>query len=295
MQDLRYARASSVAEATRLLADGGPTARVLAGGTDVIVQARERTREITLFVDIKSIPEAVGLRAANGEGLTLGAAAPCVRIYGDDAVASSYPALIDAASLIGGTAIQGRASFGGNLCNSSPAADAVPPLIALGATALIAGPGGERRVPVSGFTTGPGQNVLEEGEFVVALEVPPPAPASGARFLRFIPRNEMDIAVVNVASSLRFDGDEVAEACVVVGAAAPTALVVEEAGAALVGSPLSEESIAAAAAAARAAVRPIDDMRGSIRQRRHLAGVLTERTLKDAARRARGEEVVSQP
>ena len=295
MQDLRYGRASSVAEAARLLADGGPTARVLAGGTDVIVQARERTREISLFVDIKGIPEAVGLRAANGEGLTLGAATPCHRIYGDATVRSSYPALIDAASLIGGTAIQGRASFGGNLCNSSPAADGVPPLIALGATALIAGPGGERRVPVSGFTTGPGQNVLEEGEFVVALEVPAPAAASGARFLRFIPRNEMDIAVVNVASSLRFDGGEVTEACVVVGAAAPTALVVEAAAEALVGSPLSEESIAAAAAAARDAVRPIDDMRGSIRQRRHLAGVLTERTLRDAARRARGEEVVSHP
>ena len=295
MQDLRYARASSVAEAARLLADGGPTARVLAGGTDVIVQARERTREITLFVDIKGIPEAVDLRAANGEGLTLGAATPCHQIYGDAAVTSSYPALIDAASLIGGTAIQGRASFGGNLCNSSPAADGVPPLIALGASALIAGPGGERRVPVARFTTGPGQNVLEEGEFVVALEVPAPAPASGARFLRFIPRNEMDIAVVNVASSLRFDGGEVVEACVVVGAAAPTALVVEAAGEALVGSPLSEESIAAAAAAARDAVRPIDDMRGSIRQRRHLAGVLTERTLRDAARRARGEEVVSHP
>ncbi len=295
MQDLRYARASSVAEASRLLADGGPTARVLAGGTDVIVQARERTQEISLFVDIKHIPEAVGVGGAEGGGLTLGAAAPCCHIYDDASVRSSYPALVDATSLIGGTAIQGRASLGGNLCNSSPAADGVPPLIALGATAVIAGPGGERRVPVATFTTGPGRNVLEPGEFVVALEVPAPAPGSGVRFLRFIPRNEMDIAVVNVASALRLDGAEVAEARVVVGAAAPTALVVEEAAEALVGRPLSQESIASAAAAARAAVRPIDDMRGSIRQRRHLAGVLTERTLRDAARRARGEEVASHP
>ena len=295
MQDLRYARASNVAEATRLLADGGPTARVLAGGTDVIVQARERTHEIALFVDVKHIPEVVAVRGADGDGLTLGAATPCYRIYGDAAVRKAYPALIDATSLIGGTAIQGRASLGGNLCNSSPAADGVPPLIALGATAIIAGPGGDRRVPVAHFTTGPGQNVLKEGEFVVALEVPAPRPESGARFLRFIPRNEMDIAVVNVASSLRFDGGNVAEACVVVGAAAPTVLLVEEATEVLVGHPLSDDTIAAAAAAASSAVRPIDDMRGSVRQRRHLAGVLTERTLRDAARRARGEEVASHP
>ncbi len=295
MQDLRYARASSVADAVRLLADGGPTGRILAGGTDVIVQARERTREISLFVDVKHVPEVMALRSANGAGLSIGAATPCYRIYGDADVQRGYPALVDAASLIGGTAIQGRASLGGNLCNSSPAADGVPPLIALGATAVIAGPGGERRVPVEEFATGPGQNVLGAGELVVSLELPAPQPGSGARFLRFIPRNEMDIAVVNVASALRFEGDTVVEARVVVGACAPTALLVAEAAQALVGQPLSDQTIAGAAAAARAAVRPIDDMRGSVKQRRHLAGVLTERTLRDAARRARGEEVASHP
>ncbi len=295
MQDLRYARASSVADAVRLLADGGPTARILAGGTDVIVQARERTREISLFVDVKHLPETMALRSANGAGLVIGAATPCYRIYGDADVARDYPSIVDAASLIGGTAIQGRASLGGNLCNSSPAADGVPPLIALGATAVITGPGGERRVPAREFATGPGQNVLGAGELVVSIEVPAPTPGSGVRFLRFIPRNEMDIAVVNVASALRFEGDTVAEARVVVGAAAPTALLVEEAAQALVGQPLTEETIETAAAAARAAVRPIDDMRGSVKQRRHLAGVLTGRTLRDAARRARGEEVASHP
>ena len=295
MQDLRYARASSVVDAVRLLTDGGPTGRILAGGTDVIVQARERTREISLFVDVKHVPETMEIHSTNGSGLSIGAATPCYRIYNDVDVQRDYPALVDATSLIGGTAIQGRASLGGNLCNSSPAADGVPPLIALGATAVIAGPSGERRVPVEEFSTGPGQNVLDIGELVISLEVPTPQPSSGVRFLRFIPRNEMDIAVVNVASALRFDGDTVTEARIVVGAAAPTTLLVEEAAQALVGQPLSDETIANAAAAARAAVRPIDDMRGSVKQRRHLAGVLTKRTLQDAARRARGEEVTSHP
>ena len=293
MQDLRYARASSVVDAVRLLTDGGPTGRILAGGTDVIVQARERTREISLFVDVKHVPEAMEIHSTNGAGLSIGAATPCYRIYNDADVQRDYPALVDATSLIGGKAIQGRASLGGNLCNSSPAADGVPPLIALGATAVIAGPSGERRVPVEEFTTGPGQNVLDIGELVVSLEVPAPQPSSGVRFLRFIPRNEMDIAVVNVASALSFDGDTVTKARIVVGAAAPTTILVEEAAQALVGQPLSDETIANAAAAARAAVRPIDDMRGSIKQRRHLAGVLTKRTLQDAARRAHGEEVTN--
>ncbi len=288
MQDLRYARASSVADAVRLLAEGGPTARVLAGGTDVIVQARERTREVSLFVDVKHLPEAMGVRSQNGDGLLLGAAAPCRRIYGDAGVQRSYPALVDATSLIGGTAIQGRASLGGNLCNSSPAADGVPPLIALGATALMAGPGGERRVPVAKFTTGPGQNVLGDGEIVVSLELPAPRPGSGARFLRFIPRNEMDIAVVNAAASLQLDGDTVTQARIAIGAVAPTPLFVAAGGDALTGNALTDDTIAAAAAAARDAATPIDDMRGSIKQRKHLAGVLTERVILGAANRARG-------
>ena len=286
MQAVKYVRAASVEEASRLLLEGGAGARVLAGGTDVIVQARERTRDIDLFVDVKHIPEVMALSYDAADGLTIGAATPCYEIYGSETVRGLYPSLVDSTSLIGGTAIQGRASLGGNLCNSSPAADGIPTLIVLEATVEIAGPNGRRSVAVEDFCTAPGRNVLDAGEFVVSLNFPAPAAGSGARFLRFIPRNEMDIAVTNAATQLRIENGSVAWARVAIGAVAPTPLLVADAAAALVGQPLSDDTIAAAAAASRAAANPIDDMRGSIRQRVHLAGVLTERTIRQAAERA---------
>ena len=287
MQELRYAKFSTVDDAVAALQAGGPTARVLAGGTDVIVQARARVRDIDLLVDVKGIDEAMQLTFDADGGLTVGAATPCYQIYGDAAVREHYPALIDCSTLIGGTGIQGRASLGGNLCNSSPSGDSLPVMYVLEASAEIAGPGGRRTVPAEDFCTGPGRNVLQAGELLVSLHFPPPAPNSGAAFLRFIPRNEMDIAVVNAATHLRFDGDTVAWARVSIGATAPTPLLVPEAAAALVGRPLSDDSIAAAAAASKAAARPIDDMRGSIKQRKHLAAVYTQRTIAIAADRAR--------
>ena len=287
MQELRYAKFSTVDDAVAALQAGGPTARVLAGGTDVIVQARARVRDIDLLVDVKGIDEAMQLTFGADGGLTVGAATPCYQIYGDAAVRERYPALIDCSTLIGGTGIQGRASLGGNLCNSSPSGDSLPVMYVLEASAEIAGPGGRRTVPVEDFCTGPGRNVLQAGELLVSLHFPPPAPNSGAAFLRFIPRNEMDIAVVNAATQLRFDGDTVSWARVSIGATAPTPLLVPEAAAALVGRPLSDDTIAAAAAASKAAARPIDDMRGSIKQRKHLAAVYTQRTIAIAADRAR--------
>lgn len=291
---MRYQAPGTIDEAVAVLAAANGGAKVLAGGTDLLVQLRAGMIGPDVIVDIKRIPELRAIAVENG-GFRIGAAVAGAEMGEHAALKASWPGVVEAMELIGSTQIQGRATPGGNLCNASPAADGVPPLIALGATAVVAGPGGERRLPAEEFATGPSQNVLGTGEILVSLEIPAPQPSSGARFLRFIPRNEMDIAVVNVASALRFEDETVAEARVVVGAAAPTALLVEEAAQALVGQPLTDETIAGAAAAARAAVRPIDDMRGSVKQRRHLAGVLTERTLRDAARRARGEEVVSHP
>ena len=288
MQDLNYAKASSVDEAVALLQKGGGTARVLAGGTDIIVQARERRRDVKLFIDIKSILETQELRYDADAGLTIGAATPCYLIYNDDTVKRLYPALVEAASVIGGIAIQGRASFGGNLCNSGPAADSVPAMIVAQGSANIAGPSGRRSVPIENFCTGPGQNVLQPGEFVVSLHFPSPAPNSGTAWERFIPRNEMDIAVTNAGAYLRFDGQNVSDARIAIGAVAPTCLLVREAAEALIGKPLSEDTIKAAGEAAKAAARPIDDMRGSIKQRKHLSAVLVERTLRVAAERARG-------
>ena len=286
-------RPTSIQEAVQLLNDGGETAKVLAGGTDVIVIARSRRRTIDLLVDVKRIPELTAVSWDPGSGLTIGAATPCYEIYGDADINANYPAIIDSATLIGGTGIQGRASFGGNLCNSSPSGDTIPTQIVLEAVANIVGPGGERQVPVEDFCTGPGRNVLEQGEILVSLHFPVPEAGSGARFLRFIPRNEMDIAVCNTASAVKMDGDTVRWARVVLGAVAPIPLLVQGAADALVGNPLNDDTIAAAAAAAREASSPIDDMRGSIRQRKHLSAVLTKRTLEQAGARARGEHIPS--
>ena len=288
MQDVRYAKASSVDDAIDLLNKGGETARVLAGGTDIIVQARERRREVKLFVDIKDIPETQGINYDPSDGLTIGAAVPAYRLYNNEDVKRLYPALVQCSSVIGGVAIQGRASLGGNLCNSGPAADSVPAMIVLQGTATIAGPNGRRTVAIEDFNTGPGRNILGPGEFVVSLHFPPPAPNSGAAWERFIPRNEMDIAVVNAASYVRFEGDNVADARISIGAVAPTALLVNEAAQAIIGKPLTDETIAAAGAAAKEAAKPIEDMRGTIKQRKHLSDVLVQRTLRLAAQRARG-------
>ena len=289
MASFDYVAPASLQEAVAALKQHGEAARVLAGGTDLIIQARERRRAVGVMVDVKSIPELMAL-SKNGSGLRIGAAVPCAQIYHDADIAKRYPALIDSAALIGGIQIQSRASLGGNLCNSSPAADATPTLIALGAICEIAGPNGTRTLPVEEFCTAPGRNALAPDELLVALTFPAPQPHSGAAFERFIPRNEMDIAVCNAAASVTLSDDGAAfkSARIAVGAVAPTPLFVKEAGDALAGQPVNEATIEKAAQAASAAARPITDMRGSAGQRKHLAGVLTKRVINIAVQRAKG-------
>jgi CO/xanthine dehydrogenase FAD-binding subunit len=290
LQAFDYIRAQSTEQAVALLAQAGDQARALAGGTDLLTQLKEGRRKVSLVVDIKFIPELNELCYDPTEGLWLGAAVPCYRIYNNHVVAHTYPGLIDAASLIGGVQIQGRASLGGNLCNASPAADSIPALIAHAAICRIAGPSGRREIPVETFCTGPGRTVLEAGEILVSLHLPPPRAGAGAAYLRFIPRNEMDIAVVGSGASVQLDegGETIVSARVALGAVGPTPLYVEEAGDALAGRPVAhvEAAIAEAASLARAAARPIDDMRGTAAQRRHLAAVLTRRSLRIAIQRA---------
>jgi carbon-monoxide dehydrogenase medium subunit len=289
LQAFDYVAARSVDEAVSLLARHGDQARVLAGGTDIIVQVREGRRQVQLLVDVKGIPEASQLTYDASQGLTIGAAVPCYKIYADEGIAMAYPGLVDAVSLVGGIQIQGRASVGGNLCNASPAADTTPALIVHRATCVIAGPNGQREIPVEQFCIGPGRTALQNGEFLVSLRLPPPPPHFGAHYLRFIPRNEMDIAVVGVGVSVVLNRDQSAftSARVALGAVAPTPLLVEAAAAALVGQPTSDDTIQQAAEAAQAAARPIDDMRGTAVYRRHLVGVLTRRALRGAIQRAK--------
>ena len=289
MRDFEYVEARSVGEAISLLAEKGERARPLAGGTDILPQMRAGRRVLDLIVDIKAIPETNELSYDPARGLRLGAAVPCYKIYQDQAVCQAYPGLIDAAALIGGIQIQGRATAGGNLCNAAPSADLIPPLIVLNGIAEVAGPKGTREVPVENFCTAPGRNVLEDGEFLVAIRLPSPIKNSGARYLRFIPRNEMDIAVAGVGSSvvLGNGGGSIVSARIALASVAPTPLLAEEAGANLSGQRISDETIQKAAELAMAASRPINDMRGTMRQRRHLVGVLTRRTLQGAIERAK--------
>jgi CO/xanthine dehydrogenase FAD-binding subunit len=287
MKAFDYIAPKTVAEAVALLAEKGDRARVLAGGTDLIVQVREGRREVDLLVDVKHVPEVNALDYFPDRGLTFGAAVPCHRLYEHPDLGRAYPGLIDAVSLIGGIQIQSRASVGGNLCNASPAADTIPALIAASAVCAIAGPEGSRELPVESFCTAPGRTALRRGEMLLSLRLPPPRPHAGSAYLRFIPRNEMDIAVAGAGVSVVLDGGRCTAARIALAAVAPTPLLVPEAGAALVGGTLADAEIEQAAVRARAAARPISDMRGDADYRRHLVGVLVRRALQTAAARAR--------
>ncbi len=289
MKDIDYAAPKTVAEAVALLKAKGDKARCLAGGTDIIVQVREHRRDIDVLVDIKHIPEVNELTFDPKKGLHIGAAVPCYRIYENKKIVKAYPGLIDAASLVGGIQIQSRASLGGNLCNASPAGDTIPALIALETVCVIAGPKGKRKVPVEQFCTAPGKTVLGRGEFLVSLHLPPPKPRSGAAYLRFIPRNEMDIAVVGAGVAVVLDDKKATctAARVALAAVAPTPLLATDAGAALVDGTLNDALIDKAASLAQAAAKPISDMRGTAEYRKHLVGVLVKRALGIALERAK--------
>ena len=290
MEAFDFVAPTSIDEAVSILNEKGDRARMIAGGTDIIVMMRAGRRLADVVVDAKSIPELNQMSYTPNGGLTLGAAVPCYRIYQDAAISAAYPGLIDCASLIGGIQIQGRASIGGNLCNAAPSGDSIPAVIALGGVCHIAGPNGTRQMPAEDFCTAPGQNALQQGEILVAIEFPAPAANSGANYLRFIPRNEMDIAVAGVGSSVVLDesGQNFVSGRVSLASVAPTPVFSQAAGDSLAGKPVNDESIREASELAMADAKPITDMRGTIRQRIHLIGVLTRRTLNNAVERARG-------
>lgn len=291
MRAIDYVAPTSLSEAVSVLSANGDRARPLAGGTDIIVQLRGGRRELDVLVDAKSIPELNQIEMTDS-GLRLGAAVPCYEIYQNQAVAAAYPGLIDAAGLIGSIQIQGRASIGGNLCNAAPSGDSIPPVITLGGEAHINGPNGWRAVAAEDFCTGPGRSVLEPGEILVGIQIPAPAANSGTAYLRFIPRNEMDIAVAGVSSSVVLDasGQTIQSARIALASVGPTPILATAAGDSLAGKAVSDDAIAEAGRLASEAATPITDMRGTIRQRHHLVDVLTRRTLNIAIRRARGEE-----
>lgn len=290
MRPFAYCAPSSVDEAVALLVERGERARPLAGGTDLLIQLRRRLLELDLVVDVKAIPELSRITFDPGDGLTVGAAVSCARLCEHTEVARHYPCLVDAASIVGGAAIQERATLGGNLCNAAPSGDTIPALMVLEATCTVAGPNGLRTVPVASFCSAPGQTVLGRGELLVSIHISPPVAHAGACYLRFTPRHEMDLAVAGAGAWVQLSDAKVTDARIALGAVAPTPLLVESAGTALVGKAPDEDALAQAARLCQDAARPISDVRGTAQQRRHLVGVLVRRALRAAARRARGEE-----
>ena len=293
MHPFAYKAPTSIEDAVAVLDKHGDRARPIAGGTDVLVQARANRWDLDAIVDVKNIAELTDISHYPDGSVAIGAATACYKIYEDETIRANFPGIIDAVEMIGGIQIQSRASLGGNLCNSSPSADGICPLIAYNAVCHIAGPGGEdhhRDVAVEDFCTGPGSNVLGRGEILVSLVLPNPGSNFGAAYERFIPRNEMDIAVAGAGVSVKLNaaGNMFEAARVALAAVAPVPLVVPAAEEALVGNAVSDDVIEAAAKIAGDAASPISDMRGTIEQRKHLSAVLTRRMINKSVERARG-------
>jgi carbon-monoxide dehydrogenase medium subunit len=284
---MRYEAPESLDRAVALLSGATGDARVLAGGTDLLVQIRADVVDPELIVDIKKIPETRTVTEENG-GWRIGAAVTGAELKEHPRLKKVWPGVVEAANLIGSTQIQGRATLGGNLCNGSPAADSVPALIAAGAVATVAGPQGRRDIPVEDVMLGPRQLSLRKGEFLVSFLLPPRPARSADAYLRFIPRTEMDIAVVGAGVNLTIDGGgTITAARVSLGAVAARVLLVAEAAQAIIGSRLDRAAQDRLEAAARAACRPIDDKRGTVEFRVDVAGVLARRAALIALDRAR--------
>jgi aerobic carbon-monoxide dehydrogenase medium subunit len=284
---MRYEAPQTFESAVALLAAASGEARVLAGGTDLLVQLRAGLIEPELVVDVKRIPEVHEITAENG-GFRIGAAVTGAELGEHPDVKRMWPGVVEAVELIGSTQIQGRATMVGNLCNASPAADSVPALIAAGATVRVVGPGGRRELPVEEMCIAPGRTALAKGEIVASVFLPPRPPRTGDAYLRFIPRTEMDIAVVGAGVCLTLDESGTCTAARVgLGAVAARPLLVTEAAEALIGTRVDGAALARLAQAASAACRPIDDKRGTIEYRTKVAGVLARRAAEIALARAR--------
>lgn len=291
LQDIQYSAPQSVEEAVSILAAAGSQGRVLAGGTDLLVQLKNGARDIRHIIDIKRIAGLDTVEHTLDGGMRIGAALSCARLGEDPGVQANYPGLREAAMLIGSDQIQNRATLAGNLCNASPAGDTIPALTALGASCEIEGPQGPRVLPLVSFVDGPGDNQLAAGEILVALRIPGRSGRFADAYQRFIPRNEMDIAVVGIGAALSLNASgECIQARLALGAVGPRVIEATEAATHLLGSTLDEETLEQAAQLARAVAKPISDKRGPAEYRRSLVGTLTRRVLRAAAHRARNRE-----
>ena len=286
---MRYERPTTMKQASVLLTKEKGSAYVLAGGTDLLVRMRTGFIEPDLVVDIKRIPATREIASA-AVGFRIGAAVSGAELGEHAKLKKAWPGVVEAANLIGSKQVQGRCTMTGNLCNASPAADSVPALVAAGAKAVIVGPKGKRTIPVEQVPVAPGKTSLKKGEIVESILLPKRPARSGDAYLRFIPRTEMDIAVVGVGVSVTLDDKGVCtDARVSLGAVAPTVLLVPDAAKALIGTKMDKKALDALAAACSAACRPIDDKRGTREYRIKVAGVLARRAAQIARKRAGGK------
>ena len=286
---MRYHKVASFEEASGIAAAASGITRFLAGGTDVLVQMRAGVVQPDDLIDLKGIDDVERIEQIAGGGWRIGIAVPGSVLGAHEALKADWPGVIEGMELVGSTQVQGRATLTGNLCNGSPAADSVPGLIAAAARAEITGPDGKREMAVEDIPAAPGRTCLAKGDVISALLLPASGPHSGDAYLRFIPRTEMDIAVVGCAVSLTLEGDKVTKARVVLGAVAPTPIMVPEAAKALIGNSLNDATLQDLARAVRAAASPISDKRGTAEFRTEVVGVLAERATRIAYSRAQAK------
>ena len=287
---MNYHSVTSFEEAAEIAAKASGTTRFLAGGTDVLVQMRAGMVLPDDLIDLKNIEGVGKITRAEDGGWRIGVAVPGITLGRHGELCADYPGVVEGMELVGSTQVQGRATLAGNLCNGSPAADSVPGLVAAGATVVVTGPEGTREMSVENVPAGPGKTNLGKGEIISEIRLPARGENASDAYLRFIPRTEMDIAVVGCAVNLRLDGDTVTEARVALGAVAPTVILVPEAAEAIIGTTLDDAALDALAKAASGAAKPISDKRGTAEFRTETAGVLAKRAAKIAYARAKGEK-----
>ena len=285
---MRYHTPTSFSDAAAIAAASEGTLRFLAGGTDVLVQMRAGMVQPDDLIDLKHIPGVARITPTPEGGWRIGVAVPGIVLGAHEGLVRDWPGVVEGMNLVGSTQVQGRATLAGNLCNGSPAADSVPGMVAAGAVVTVTGPKGSREIPVEQVPTGPGRTSLAKGEVISAITLPPRGKNGGDAYLRFIPRTEMDIAVVGCAVNLRLEGDRIVEARVALGAVAPTVILSEACAKAIVGTTLDDAALAALAKAAEEAAKPISDKRGTKEFRIEVAGVLARRAAKIAYDRAKG-------
>ena len=285
---MQYEAPTTLDDALRLLAGASGNSRILAGGTDLLVRVRTDMEEPDTIIDIKRI-EGISAITRDDAGWHIGAAASGAEMGENAELVAEFPGVVEGVNLIGSTQVQGRATMAGNLCNASPAADGVPAMVAVGAIATVAGPNGTREVAVKDIPTGPGKTSLASDEIITSILLPARPERSSDAYLRFIPRTEMDIAVVGCGVSLTLDESGTCTAArVALGAVAPTVIEVPAAADALIGTKVDEAALEAVAAACSAAASPISDKRGTAEYRTHVAGVLARRATSIALKRAGG-------